>query len=157
MIILPAVILAYPPTGINIRLQPMDSFFLFLLTDMAEKFHQQIPVIRELPLKSPDTAYPLLILLLVQLPLQTQSGNLIHPPTVQKHEFPRLRQFCKISAKKRLPALLLSRPVHRRHFKKPGIYILYNLADIASLPGSSPTFHQHKHRNLMLGQKRLLF
>ena len=156
MLILPLVVFTDTPSGVNFFHEILYPLFLLLLADMAEKFHDKIPVVGELPFKAPDAVDTLLVGLLIHLSVNAVSCDFVHPAGVQKHKFSCLRYFRKVTAKKRLSFFLLCGLIHRCHLKKSGIDIPDHLADHASLSGSSPAFHKHQNGKLVFLDQRLL-
>ena len=98
MLVLPLIVCTYPPCGVDILQQIFNPLLLFLFTDMEEKFHHQIPVIRQLPFKPPDAVQAHFILLFFQLSAQPQARHFLHPSRIQEYKLARLRNLCKVTA-----------------------------------------------------------
>ena len=70
MLILPFIAFTDPPFCVNILQKSVNPLFLLLLPDLEEKFHHQIPVVRQLSFKTADTVDFCLVSLSVQFPMQ---------------------------------------------------------------------------------------
>ena len=117
---------------------------------MEEKLHNKIAVVRKLSFKTFYAVNSGSIALVIQLSLQHIPCDFVHPAGIKEREFSRLGNPGKIPVQKRFPQFLLRRRRHGCHLEKTGINVPDNLPNSTALPGSSPAFHQHQHRQAVL-------
>ena len=144
--ILPSVRFIDAPSGVDVILQLADPLFLFLRTDVQEKFHDQISVVCELTLKAADTGNSPVIGLVVHGPHKAGPGHFVHPARIHEHKFSRFRDLGKIPPQKRFSPVLFPYDLHGRHLEKSRVYVSDHLSDGASLSGSTPSLQQDQYR-----------
>ena len=139
--ILPQILLTDPPGRIGVGEQAVQPFLLLLLPDMEEEFHDQISVVHQLTLCDIDGFYPLVIFFFGQFPVQDPVGDFLHPAGIKELEFSLFRDLYKVPVKEGFASFLLGgRLVHGGHLEEPGVYVLDDLPQDASLAGRAPAF-----------------
>ena len=156
MLVLPQICFAYPPGCIHIILQLLDPFFLLLLADVHEEFHDQIAVVGQLPLGGIDTGDPFTVGLFRQILMQQGVGDLFHPEGIEELEFACFRNLDNVSVKEGIPFFLFGPGSHSGHLEKAGVDVFDDLADHTAFSGRSPAFKNHHDGQLLFFDLHLI-
>ena len=148
MLVLVQVVVIHSPTGILVLHQVVQTLFLLFFADVEEELHHQVAVVGERALSCIDAAYPLLVLMLVDLAFHQLCDNLIHPVGIKECEFARLRDFQQIPVEEGIALFFFSRCGHCSDTEKAGVDALDDPSDHAALARGAPSFKNDHYGKL---------
>ena len=130
--------------------QVFQTLPLFLLADVQEKFDNQIPVVRELPLEGVDVVHAAQVGHIVHLVLQAEYGDFLVPAAVHHRDFPASGDDLPIAPEVRFALFQLRGGNVGVHFGAARVKVQDQVGDLAALSSRTPPFEHNDDGKLVL-------